>query len=309
VATLQALLKKQTAELLKQAQEVIKLRDRAANALRIGLAAVLLLDVLFIYLPQAADFFGAGSLVASEVFAELRGHRIGSWSLLAGVESPAVIHAALVCWAVSAGLLLVGLASRLCAAVAWALSVSFLNLNPFIHHAGDTVRTIVLFYLMLSPCGATWSVDAWLRGRRGPVHIPPWPLRLLFVQMVAIYFFNGIFKLAGAGWRAGDVLHYVLADPSQTRWSYAELPVPYWASQALTWTVLAWEILFPLLVLLPWARTPALLMGVAFHLGIGLFIELGVFPLYMICLYLPLVPWERLGPEEKAVSPSGPGAA
>jgi hypothetical protein len=43
---------------------------------------------------------------------------------------------------------------------------------------------------------------------------------------------------------------------------------------------------------------------VAFHLGIGLFIELWVFPLYMLCLYLPLLPWERLGPAEPVGSPA-----
>ena len=35
------------------------------------------------------------------------------------------------------------------------------------------------------------------------------------------------------------------------------------------------------------------LFGVAFHLGIFLSLELGGFGPYMICLYLPLVPWER----------------
>jgi hypothetical protein len=213
------------------------------------------------------------------------------------VEDPGVLRAVTLVWALSAALLLVGLASRWCAAVAWALSISFLNLNPFIHNAGDVVRTIVLFYLMLSPCGAVWSVDAWLRRRgeaAGPLSVAPWPLRLLFVQMVVIYFYNGVFKLAGEGWRAGNVMHYVLADPAQTHWSYAQLPLPVWAAQALTWTVLVWEILFPVLVFMPMTRTPALVLGALFHVGIGLFIELGFFCLYMLSLYLPLLPWERL---------------
>jgi hypothetical protein len=282
-------------------------RAERLAALRIGLAAVLLLDILCIYLPNVSWFFGAGSLGAPEVFANVRGLRVGSWSLLAGVESPGVLWAVTLLWGLSALLLLVGLAARWSAAVAWALSISFLNLNPFLHNAGDTVRIIVLFYLMLSPCGAVWSVDAWLQRRvgAGPVYVAPWPLRLLFVQLVAIYFFNGVFKLAGKGWHEGNVLHYVLADPAQTRWSYAELPLPWWGAQALTWTVLAWEILFPLLVLMPMTRTLALVMGVLFHLGIGVSIELGFFPFYMLSLYLPLLPWERLGPpEETKTSPT-----
>jgi hypothetical protein len=61
----------------------------------------------------------------------------------------------------------------------------------------------------------------------------------------------------------------------------------------LTWLVLAWELGFPLLVLMPRTRTAALLLGVAFHVGTGLALQLGPFPLYMLCLYLPLAPWER----------------
>ena len=50
-----------------------------------------------------------------------------------------------------------------------------------------------------------------------------------------------------------------------------------------------------------WRRTrlAALLMGVAFHVGIGLTMELGVFAPYMLCLYVPLLPWERLAAQPK----------
>jgi hypothetical protein len=37
-------------------------------------------------------------------------------------------------------------------------------------------------------------------------------------------------------------------------------------------------------------------LGVLFHLGTGLVLKLGPFPLYMLCFYLPLLPWERWFP-------------
>src|SRR5262249_51638808 len=82
---------------------------------------------------------------------------------------------------------------------------------------------------------------------------------------------------------------------TQSRWSYAELPLPDPLLRLLTWTVLIWEVSFPLLVLWPRSRTAALVLGAAFHVGIGLSMELACFALYMLCLYLPLLPWERLG--------------
>jgi hypothetical protein len=272
-------------------------RAERLAALRIGLAAVLLLDVLGTYLPQVHDFFGAGSLGSPEFFAWWRRAPRWNWSLLYGVESPLLLRTAVLVWTGAIGCLLVGLGTRVSAVAVWVLSTSFANLNPYIDNAGDQVRAIVLFYLMLCPCGATWSVDRWLArrraGRGGPVSISPWPLRLLFVQMVLIYFCNGLYKLAGSDWRSGNSLYYVLADLALARWSYAQAPVPYGLTRLLTWAVLAWETAFPLLVCWRGTRAAALWIGVAFHLGIGLCLELGAFAPYMLCLYLPLLPWER----------------
>jgi hypothetical protein len=273
-------------------------------ALRIALAAVLLLDVLALYLPQLGDFFGPNSL------AGLHGTEISSphWTgwLVAGNANPSLLYGLAIAWAVAAGLLLLGCLSRLSALVAWALAMLFWTRNPHIHNAGDTVRITILFYLMLSPCGAVWSVDSWRRRGRSSsrVYVPPWPLCLLFIQMAVIYFYNGVHKVLGPQWRAGHSLHYVMADLTLSRVSFVRLPTPDVATQILTWVVLAWELSFPLLVLWRQTRTAALLLGVAFHVGIGLTMELGVFAPYMLCLYAPLVPWERLAGRPALLAPA-----
>jgi hypothetical protein len=264
-------------------------------ALRIALAAVLLVDVL-LYLPHLGDFFGADSLAGLRA-AEVSSPHWTGW-LLGWMEGPVWLYGLAILWAVAAGLLLVGWWSRLAAVLAWVLALFFWSRNPHIHNAGDTVRITILFYLMLSPCGAVWSLDAWRPARNqapaGRVFIYPWPLCLLFVQMTVIYFYNGVHKLLGPQWADGSALHYVLGDLALARFSYARLPLPDVATRLMTWVVLVWELGFPLLVLWRRTRTIALLMGVAFHVGIGLTLELGAFAPYMLCLYAPLAPWERL---------------
>jgi hypothetical protein len=203
----------------------------------------------------------------------------------------------MVAWVVAVVLLLLGVCTRASAAAAWVLSLSFDNLNWYINNAGDQVRGLALFYLMLSPCGAAWSVDRWLARRRGqpstgPVYVYPWALRLLFVQMVLIYFCNGMYKVFGPDWQKGESLYHVWCDLVLTRFSYAQLPAPFWLTRLMSWAVLAWELTFPVLVLLKWTRPVALLFGVAFHLGIFATLELGGFGPYMIALYLPLLPWD-----------------
>jgi hypothetical protein len=214
-----------------------------------------------------------------------------------GDASPAVLQAGFWIWLAAVVFLLFGFWTNTSAVIAWVLSTSFANLNPNIDNAGDTVRGIILFYLMLCPCGAAWSIDSLLarrRGRGSPVLISPWALRLLFIQMTLIYFMNGIYKLAGPEWRDGTSLYYVLSDLTLARFSYAQIDLPLWLIKFLSWSVLLWEVGFPLWVALPWTRTAALLMGAAFHLGIMLTMELGGFGPYMLTLYLPLVPWERI---------------
>jgi hypothetical protein len=215
---------------------------------------------------------------------------LGPWH-----TDPQLLRIAVGAWLVSALLLLVGLWTRPAAFAAWALALSFGHLNLYIDNAGDTVRGIILFYLMLTPCGAAWSLDAWWKARKQPATIAlvsPWALRMLFLQMTLIYFLNGLYKLLGASWWTGDTLYFVLGDIALARVSPLQIPQPLWLLRLMTWGVMAWEVLFPLLVLAKWPRRLALFAGVAFHLGIFATMEIGGFVPYMLCLYLPLLPWD-----------------
>jgi uncharacterized membrane protein YphA (DoxX/SURF4 family) len=328
-------------------------------ALRIALAGVLLLDLLCTYLPHASALFGREGMGRPEVFEwmyrdrwqwqavwEDAGH-LGEdlikrdpfhrtlsnrwrWSLLHNVEDPQIIRATLAAWLVATAFLLLGLGTRGAAALVWVLSTSFASINSYIDNGGDQIRYIICLFLILTPCGAVWSLDAWLRRRRDRscrgVWVYPWALRLLFVQMVLMYWANGMYKLTGVDWPKGDSLYYVLNDLTLTRWSYAQFPIPYSVTRVLSWSVLVWELTFPLWLCLPWRwagdklgrvslrrvrwlprlirHVPAiaLLFGVAFHLGIGLSMELGFFVPYALCLYVPLLPVERLSSHVSAVS-------
>jgi hypothetical protein len=281
----------------------LPVRAERLAALRVGLATVMLLDLLLTYLPDLPFLFGPDSSCPPKFLAWRWEAPRWHWSLLRWFNDshsiathPAWLTVAAWTWAVASFTLLIGFFTRTSAVLCWLLNTSFANLNPYIDNAGDDVRGIVLFYLMLCPCGAAWSIDR-LRGAFAPaatrVLVHPWPLRLLFLQMICIYFLNGVYKLTGQAWIRGESLYYVLGDVTLARWSYAQFPVPFWLTRALTYAVLAWEVGFPFLVALPWVWIPTLWFGVAFHLGIFASMEIGGFAPYMLCLYLPLLPWEH----------------
>ena len=171
-------------------------RAERLAAFRIGVALVLLCDILSTYLPRVHDFFGQNGLGSPDVFAA-EDSRL-NWTMLASIRDPDTMKYVLFLWAGAALFLLLGWVPRISAAIAWLLSIWTIGLNSYIHNSGDAVRSISLFYLMLSPCGAAWVWRPWQS--KPPVdtetYIPAWPVRLLAVQLTVIYFVNGVYKFA-----------------------------------------------------------------------------------------------------------------
>src|SRR5436190_14704730 len=70
-------------------------------ALRIGLAAALLIDLLTTYLPHIHDFFGPNSAGGPEVFGFLTTPPSWRWSLLASANDPRLFEGAAAAWALA----------------------------------------------------------------------------------------------------------------------------------------------------------------------------------------------------------------
>lgn len=266
-------------------------------AVRIGVGLTLILDALGTYLPRAADLFGDGSITPMADFAHpwSVAHRL----MLLPIGDALVWQGLLLAWALSGLLIAGGVLTRCAAAFAWLLSASLVAMNPMLHNAGDQVRTILLLLLVVAPSDATWS---WASRRRGDasgvarptVLIYPWPLQLLYVQMTAIYFMNGLFKVFGEEWRSGEALVTLLGNSGWIRWPVVETHLPTWALRVATWFVVVWELGFPFLMRRSATRNATLWIGVAFHFGTVVTMRIGMFAAYMLCFYLMFVPWERL---------------
>ncbi len=268
-------------------------RAERVALMRILLALALLTDQLFQLLPNLQEFYGATG-VAPEGLHDAYQLRHWHWTvLLFNTDQMAIVATLFALWVAATALLLVGWHSRLMSVLVWFLTLCFINRNPNITNGGDDALQVGLFLLMLGPSGYALSVDAWQARRAGkplPDVTPPWPVRVLQIQLCMIYLTTGLVKLEGTGflegtWWDGTSVHYVLNYVTMSRWSYAQLPVPLWITAVLTYTSVWWETLFPLLVLNRWTRTPALLFGLLFHLGIWLTIEVGWFSFYMFPFY------------------------
>jgi uncharacterized membrane protein YphA (DoxX/SURF4 family) len=275
--------------------------ERAA-ALRIAVAAVLLFDILVLYLPNLLTLYSPGGFGDPAHFDAVFDSPIWRWSLLRVLPPTWGPQALLAAWGIAAVALLLGYRPRPAAFVCWVATVSFSQANLYLHNGGDQLKLIVLLMLVFLPTDGRWAIRRHPAARTaaGPVLVRPWPICLLVVQLAVMYFMNGYYKAMGPGWRDGSVMYYVAHNPSWAHFSPDYMPLPFDGWRFLSWATVVWELLFPLLVALPTTRTVTLWIGAFFHIGTLVHLEVGLFPMYALCYYVPFIPWERYG---RATSP------
>jgi len=219
---------------------------------------------------------------------------------------------------VSIALFTVGAATRV-AAVVFVLCYAQLGFYcPDADRGIDTAVRTVMLVMVFGHGHARWSVDAWVRRRLGrpyPERVPAWPRYLLFLQLLWIYFSGGHNK-TGREWGFGGgftALANVLSDPHFARFGDGWVSVVHPLTRVATAATMAFELGAPLMILLTWwhatrdrpGRVRAwsnrlrlrwiwIAIGASFHLGIAMFMRLGIFPWGMLALYPVLFHPEEL---------------
>jgi HTTM domain len=122
-----------------------------------------------------------------------------------GLREETLLAVAWICLVVAGCSLLLGLACRLSAILAWFLHLCAAESGGFASYGVDNFMTIGLFYLMLSPLPDRYSLDWRLRKwrSRNPQLLGFWR-RVLQFHLCVIYFFSGLTKCLGTGWWDGS---------------------------------------------------------------------------------------------------------
>ena len=116
---------------------------------------------------------------------------------------------------------------------------------------------------------------------------PAWIYRVFQVQLCFIYFFSGLWKVASDVWQNGTAMHFALGwTASSSRVDFSLITQYPVANAILTHWVMLFELtVFPCLIWFAGTRRWVLGLGGAFHLCIGILMDLAVFGGVVIVYY------------------------
>ncbi len=275
---------------------------RSLAVLRIGLAGLLLVDLIGRAGDLSAHYSDVGVLPRAALF-ESEGLR--AYLSLHALSGSVLWQAGLFVLAgLFALMLLAGVRTRLATVASWLLLLSLHHRNPVVLQAGDALLRLLLFWGMMLPLGARWSVDS----AAGPLGLSRRKdNRLLsvagvaiFLQVCLVYWFTATFKDHPMWWHENAAYFALNIDQLVT-------PLGMWVRQIdwllpiLTWTAFAVAIVAPVLVFCPvWTGTARLLVILAMigtHLALAMCLKLGLLPYVAMVSWLVFLPgrwWDWL---------------
>lgn len=183
--------------------------------------------------------------------------------------------------------MILGFQSRLCSVLVYLGLMSLNHRNAYIDNAGDDVLRISAFFLMFAPSGAAYSVDRWLRVRRGLEgralrKQAPWAQRMLQLQLSFLYLETAGFKFLGVSWRDGTAMYYAINYVELQRFDFKYVFYYLWQIKLATWGTLAAELSAGSLIWVRRFRYWILAMALALHEGINLAMQFPVFQYAMM---------------------------
>ncbi len=171
----------------------------------------------------------------------------------------------------------------------FALVTGLLSLQtrtPLIIHSGDSLLRLSLMYMVLSPCGAVYSLD-WLRRRDKPVSpMRVTSQRLIQYQVAMVYLFTAWWKFFGTYWMDGTATWY----PPQMH-EFQRFWLPAFLDRQpfvgiTTYATLAVEVLLGTLVFWKPARKWILISGLAMHAYIEYHYNIPMFAFIITSCYI-----------------------
>lgn len=263
---------------------------RPLGVLRVGLAAILLLQALAIR-GSVQELYGSLGVVQQPIIEALvpAGVPQANWLTNAlaplGIPEATCLNGLFLLYMLSLLALLFGWHTRAAAVLAWLTHLLF-KMNGFATSYGvEEFAHIILFYSTFMPVGHALSLDR-LAGRvpGGPSSAARLSLRVLQLHLCVVYLSSGLWKASGEQWWNGEAVWQALMRPDLAQMDFSWLAGLPWLALLACWGTLAVEVGYPFFIWHRRTRLPMILATVGFHAGIALSMGLVSFSAVMILL-------------------------
>lgn len=203
--------------------------------------------------------------------------------------------------------LLLGYRTRWATLITWVLLVSLGRRVPTLNSGADETIRLMLFWGFFLPLGARYSVDqifakpSNVSGSSADSHrFVSMGTVAILLQICYVYWFTVVLKMHPS-WLGGTAVQEAMQLEFNTR------PIGYWLGEQtyitvpLTYATLFCETFMPLIAISPvfstFCRWIAVLSMWGLHLGIAIFMTIGLFPYAsLVCwiLFIPSATWDWL---------------
>ena len=277
---------------------------RPLGAFRIVFGLLGLANLAFLAFDLDYWFTDHGMLTGTEAIAIAGPLRP---SPLQWVHDPTSVRIFFAATAVVGVLLTLGWRTRVMGILFYLGMLSIHHRNILTNSGADSLLMLLSFYLMLSPSGAAFSLDARRAARRrGTAAEPlivPWAQRLIQLHICLIYFNTAVLKCHGSTWLNGTALHYVLNNTEVGRFHLGPLTQYPLAINAMTLGALLIEFCLAFFLWFRPTRFATICAGLALHAGILLTVNIPIFGELMVAGYLAFLTPEELDGLLRALDP------
>ncbi len=268
----------------------LDLRSLALSRICIGIC--LLCNLIICSNSLTAFYTDSGVMPRNILHLAYGGFRHLSLNVLSGSFSYQVLIFVLAF--ISTIALILGLYSRLAVFLSWFFFLSIYNRNPLVVDGGDDAIKLFLFWFCFLPTAKFFSFDNRNNLETRATTIKSISSFAFIVQLSCIYVFSALLKTSPHWHTDGTAIHLALAfDAFSSPLGAYLLNFPEFlkVSTILTWSI---EKYFPFFLLIPFLtkyfRSIVTLSFISFHLGLAIFMEIGIFPFTMLSAWLAVIP-------------------
>ncbi|MFB6209011.1 MAG: HTTM domain-containing protein [Candidatus Nanohaloarchaea archaeon] len=279
----------------KWLSEITEIDSRALAAFRISAGFLIIAD-LFLRSRNFHLFYTNEGAVPISVAQEIT--REGTFSLFFLSGSPEFTAFLFLLNGLIALSLIIGYKSRFSILMSLIFVFSLDLRNPLVTSYADVIFRLMLFWAVFLPIGRRWSIDSVHSDNNGSDTVSGIAALMIQLQLIAMFFVNGIGKLYSDKWVSGDAAPLILGKDSMTfllgdfLTSYPEILTVggfLWMSMVLT---------SPLLLVLKNRLKMFFILVMVFNeLFLAFTVRIGAFPwvtMAGLLVFLPVGFWNRI---------------